>query len=107
MPIFELMYRRIIQVGKDLRMSLAQPPAQSRASCEIRPTYSRFIIQSGLENLYGQRLNSPSRQPAPLPECPHSEKVYFLCLVRPFHFNLCLFLVCLPCTTPNSPAPSS
>jgi len=67
-------HHRIAQAGRDLRRSLLRPPAHSRSA--LRSDWAaQGIIQSSLEIVQGRRLDSPSGQPVPLPDCPHGENV--------------------------------
>lgn len=63
----------MMQVRKDLRQHLARP--QAEAGRALRPGVVAWgFIQSGLENLQGQKLHNLSVQPVPPLCCPYGEK---------------------------------
>lgn len=74
---------RIIQSERDIRRSVAQPPAQSRVRQKVRPVCSWF--QAGLDNLQGWRQHSLSANLLYCSVVPvgkkilkiHSEPLYF------------------------------
>lgn len=70
--------RRMMQVRKDLRRHLARPWAEAGRAEEggaPRPGEVAWgFIQSGLENLQGQKLHNLSAQPVPQLRRPYGEK---------------------------------
>lgn len=97
---------RLIQVGKDLRRSLVQPPVHRRVSCQARPGCSGFHLVK-VENLQGHRLHNISRHPVPPPDCPHRVNFFLISSMNLSCFSLfSLSLIFPPCTTSLSPGPS-
>jgi len=63
---------RMMQVRRDVGRHLAWPGAEARRA--LRPgDIAQGFIQSGLENLQGQKVHHLSVQPVPLLGCPYGE----------------------------------
>lgn len=78
---------RMMQVTKDLRWHLAWPWAE--AGRAVRPGEVAWgFIQSGLENLQGQKPHNFSVRPVPPLCCRYGEKLFFVKMMK------CLILSC-------------
>lgn len=90
----------VTQVGKDLRRSLAQLPAQSTSSSGIRPGCSRLSLGRP-QKLEGWSLHRLPGQPAPPYSFHNSEKVYLCVLLEPLLLQFMTVVSCFCATNLN------
>lgn len=98
--------QRILQVGRDIRMSLVQPPAQSSLSHEVRPERSGLaVINRILKTSKDRDCTTPLGTCLTAPKDKRFLPVYSFLLSC---FNKCLLgLIFPPCAAVHSLAPPS
>lgn len=77
-------------MGRDLRMSLVQPPAQSRVSYKVRGSYSEFYPAES-QKPPRTETTQPLWAVCPMPGYPYSEKVFHFIQAGPLLFQFIPF----------------